>query len=252
MPLLEGALFEARGIQKRFGARVVLENITLKIEAGSVHGIMGPNGAGKTTCFHVLTGYHAPDAGQIVFDGQDITGLKPHVIARLGVSRSFQIINLFDDTVVIENVMLALPAFRVISGNPLRDSFSDRQLIDAAMAVLDQVNLGNRAWDKAKSLSYGDRRALEIAVALAAEPRILFLDEPTAGLGAEATRALAVLIRKLRQRYTICLIEHDMRFLFNLADRISVVHWGQVIAEGAPAELRANKWVARSALGEVA
>lgn len=246
------ALFRAEGIQKRFGARVVLENVTLAIEAGSVHGIMGPNGAGKTTCFHVLTGHHAPDAGRIVFDGRDITGLQPHEIARLGVSRSFQTMNLFDDAVVIENVMLALPAFRAISNRPLRASFGDRRLIDAALAVLDQVGLADRAWHNAKSLSYGDRRALEIAVALAAEPRILFLDEPTAGLGAKATQGLAQLIRRLRQRYTICLIEHDMRFLFELADRISVIHWGQVIAEGSPEVLRANKWVARSALGEVA
>lgn len=246
------ALFKAEGIQKRFGARVVLENITLSIEAGAVHGIMGPNGAGKTTCFHVLTGHHAPDAGRITFDGRDITGMKPHVIARLGVSRSFQMMNLFDDAVVIENVMLALPAFRAISGRPFRTSFGDKSLIDAALAVLDQVGLADRAWHNAKSLSYGDRRALEIAVALAAEPRILFLDEPTAGLGAKATQGLARLISRLRERYTICLIEHDMRFLFELADRISVIHWGQVIAEGTPEALKANKWVARSALGEVA
>jgi branched-chain amino acid transport system ATP-binding protein len=246
------ALFKAEAIQKRFGARVVLENITLSIDAGSVHGIMGPNGAGKTTCFHVLTGHHAPDAGRIIFDGRDITGLKPHVIARLGVSRSFQMMNLFDDAVAIENVMLALPAFRAISSRPLRASLGDKNLIDAALAVLDQVGLADRAWHNAKSLSYGDRRALEIAVALAAQPRILFLDEPTAGLGAKATQALARLIQRLRERYTICVIEHDMRFLFELADRISVIHWGQVIAEDTPEALKANKWVSRSALGEVA
>jgi len=246
------ALFEARGIQKRFGARVVLENISLAIKAGTVHGIMGPNGAGKTTCFHVLTGHHPPDAGSILFDGKDITGLKPHVIARMGVSRSFQMMNLFDDAVVIENVMLALPAFRAVSGSPLREIFGDRHLVDLALTVLDQVGLAGRTWEKAKDLSYGDRRALEIAVALAAEPRILFLDEPTAGLGAQATQNLIRLIQKLRQHYTICVIEHDMRFLFELADTISVVHWGQVIVEGTPAGLKANKWVARSALGEVA
>jgi len=246
------ALFQAQGIQKRFGARVVLENISLSIEAGTVHGIMGPNGAGKTTCFHVLTGHHAPDGGRIIFDGQDITGLKPHIIARKGVSRSFQMMNLFDDAVVIENVMLALPEFRAVGHHPFHATFSDPQLVKAALAVLEQVGLAGRAWEKAKELSYGDRRALEIAVALAAEPRILFLDEPTAGLGARATQNLAQLILQLRKRYTICLIEHDMRFLFELADRISVIHWGQVIAEGTPAALKANKWVARSALGEVA
>lgn len=245
-------LFEARNIQKRFGARVVLENISLAVEAGSVHGIMGPNGAGKTTCFNVLTGHYAPDGGQILFDGGNIAGMKPHRIARLGISRSFQIMNLFDDTVTIENVMLALPEFRAMGLNPARGVFDNRALVDKAIAVLDQVGLADRAWEKAKSLPYGDRRALEIAVALAAEPRIVFLDEPTSGLGAEATRHLARLIAKIREHYTIVLIEHDMQFLFDLADRISVIHWGQVIAEDTPAALRANKWVARSALGEVA
>ncbi|MDG4647889.1 ABC transporter ATP-binding protein [Roseibacterium sp. SDUM158017] len=246
------ALFEAKNLRKRFGARVVLENVSLSVEEGSVHGIMGPNGAGKTTCFHVLTGHYAPDGGSITFEGRDITGLKPHRIARMGISRSFQIMNLFDDTVVIENVMLALPEFRQRGMNPVRDVFGDSALIDRALAVLDQVGLAHRAWEKAKSLPYGERRALEIAVALAPEPRIVFLDEPTSGLGTEATRALAELIGKLRHRYTIVLIEHDMHFLFDLADRISVIHWGQVIDENTPAALRANKWVARSALGEVA
>lgn len=245
-------LFEARNIRKRFGSRVVLENVSLAVEEGSVHGIMGPNGAGKTTCFHVLTGHHAPDGGTISFDGRDITGLKPHRIARLGISRSFQIMNLFDDTVAIENVILALPEFRVRALNPSRRVFEDRQLIDSALEVLAQVDLADHAWEKASSLSYGQRRALEIAVALAARPRIVFLDEPTSGLGAEATRGLANLVKRLRQRYTIVMIEHDMRFLFALADRISVIHWGQVIAESTPQALMANKWVARSALGELA
>ena len=245
-------LFEARNIQKRFGARVVLENVSLSVEEGAVHGIMGPNGAGKTTCFNVLTGHYAPDGGTIRFEGQDIAGLKPHRIARLGISRSFQIMNLFDDTVVLENVMLALPEFRAMGFNPSRSVFTDRALTDAALEILAQVDLADRAWEKAVSLSYGQRRALEIAVALAARPKIVFLDEPTSGLGADATRALAQLVQRLRKSYTIVMIEHDMRFLFELADRISVIHWGQVIAENTPAELMANKWVARSALGELA
>ena len=246
------AIFTAKNIRKRFGARVVLENISMSVEQGAVHGIMGPNGAGKTTFFHVLTGHHAPDGGAITFDGRDVTGFAPDRLARIGLSRSFQIMNLFDDTVVIENVILALPAFRKQALNPFRDVFGDKALVDRALDVLDQVGLAGRAWDKAKSLPYGERRALEIAVALAAEPRIVFLDEPTSGLGMEATIALAALIRKIRERYTIVLIEHDMHFLFDLADRISVIHWGQVIAEDTPAALRTNKWVARSALGEVA
>lgn len=246
------AFFTARNLHKRFGSRVVLEDISFAFEKGQVSGIMGPNGAGKTTCFHVLTGLHKPDRGTIELEGVSIAGLPPQRIARLGVSRSFQIMNLFDDSVVIENVMLALPEFRARRLDFLGGVFERGELIDAAMNVLEQVGLTHRAWERATSLSYGERRALEIGVALAAQPKILFLDEPTSGLGTEATRGLATLIGRLRERYTIVMIEHDMRFLFGLADKISVIHWGQVIAEGTPAELQANKWVRRSALGEAA
>src|SRR5690606_15908269 len=246
------AFFTARNLHKRFGSRVVLEDISFAFEKGQVSGIMGPNGAGKTTCFHVVTGLHKPDRGTIEREGVSIAGLPPQRIARLGVSRSFQIMNLFDDSVVIENVMLALPEFRARRLDFLGGVFERGELIDAAMNVLEQVGLTHRAWERATALSSGERRALEIGVALAAQPRILFLDEPTSGLGTEATRGLATLIGRLRERYTIVMIEHDMRFLFGLADKISVIHWGQVIAEGTPAELQANKWVRRSALGEAA
>jgi branched-chain amino acid transport system ATP-binding protein len=170
----------------------------------------------------------------------------------MGVARSFQLMTLFDESVVVENVMLALPAFRAAQARVATDVFADKALMDEAREVLALVGLGHRAFQKAKDLSYGERRALEIGVALAADPKILFLDEPTSGLGAEATRSLAALVRRLRERFTIVMIEHDMRFLFELADEISVIHWGQVIAHGTPAELMANKWVRRSALAEVA
>jgi branched-chain amino acid transport system ATP-binding protein len=242
------ALLEARNLHKRFGARIVLENVSLSFEEGRVSGIMGPNGAGKTTCFHVLTGHYRPDRGEIRFQDRDIAGLAPQRIARLGVSRSFQIMNLFDDATVVENVMLALPQFRSRQLHFLRSAFDDEALVEEAREVLDQVGLAERAWDKATALSYGERRALEIGVALAARPKLLFLDEPTSGLGSEAIRRLALLVQRLRERYTMVIIEHDMRFLFDLADRISVIHWGQVVAEGRPDELRADKWVQRSAL----
>ncbi len=245
------ALFEAENIHKRFGAQVVLENISLAFEEGQVSGIMGPNGAGKTTCFNVLTGRYRPDRGTIRFESEEITGRTPQALARKGISRSFQIMSLFDQSAVIENVMIALPEFRVRRRQIASAVFDDKALFDAAREILDQVGLAGCEWKPSASLSYGERRALEIGVALAARPRILFLDEPTSGLGAEATRKLAELICKLRARYTIVMIEHDMQFLFELADRISVVHWGQVIAEGTPAALRTNKWVQRSALGEL-
>lgn len=246
------ALFEANNIHKRFGSSVVLEKIDLEFEEGQISGIIGPNGAGKTTCFNVLTGQYAPDRGAIRFDGQDITGKRPQRIARMGISRSFQIMNLFDDSTVIENIMIALPEFGELRTNMIRPVFDDDDLVGAASDILEQVGLQHVAWEPSISLSYGNRRALEIGVALAARPRIVFLDEPTQGLGARATQQLSALIRRLKERYTIVLIEHDMQFLFELADRISVIHWGQVIAQGSPGELQSNKWVQRSTLGEIA
>jgi branched-chain amino acid transport system ATP-binding protein len=246
------ALFEAQHLHKRFGAQVVLEDITLGFAEGRVSGIMGPNGAGKTTCFNVLTGSHKPDRGRVVFDDQDITGLPPRRIARLGVARSFQLMNLFDAFSVLENVMIALPEVRAHGFNVTRDLLADSAAVDRAVAVLARVGLRGKEKLVAKSLSYGERRALEIGVALASEPRILFLDEPTSGLGTEGTARLAELVQELRRTYTMVVIEHDMRFLFSLADRIAVIHWGQVIAQGTPEELRQNPWIRASQLGALA
>ena len=243
------AIFAARGLAKRFGERLVLQDVSLELEEGEIHGIMGPNGAGKTTCFHVLTGRYKPDAGQVTFRGQDITGMAPRKIARLGIARSFQLMNLFDDYSVVENAVVATPEFRGRSLDAIGDAGAVAPAYERAMAALRDVGLAEKASARARSLSYGDRRALEIAVALAADPKLLFLDEPTAGLGAEGLERLAALVLRLRGRVTMLVIEHDMRFLFGLADRISVVHWGQVIARGTPAQLRSNPWVQRSGIG---
>ena len=243
------SLFEASGLAKRFGDQVVLEDISLSFEEGQLSGIMGPNGAGKTTCFNVLTGRFKPDRGRVTFAGQDITGMAPREIARRGISRSFQIMNLFNDYSALDNVLVALPDVRRRGFDGWRDLDEDTAAQDKAAAVLARVGLAGKQRTPAKSLSYGERRALEIAVALAAEPRLLFLDEPTAGLGSEGTARLADLVSELKRTLTIVVIEHDMKFLFGLADRISVIHWGQVIAEGTPAELRENPWVQRSSLG---
>jgi branched-chain amino acid transport system ATP-binding protein len=246
------ALFEAHHLHKRFGDQVVLEDITLAFEQDRLSGIMGPNGAGKTTCFNVLTGAYRPDRGKVTFDGADITGLSPHAIARRGVARSFQLMNLFDDYTALENLMIALPEVRAHGFNVTRDLLADSAATDRAATVLAKVGLNGKERIPARSLSYGERRALEIGVALACEPRILFLDEPTSGLGTEGTARLAELVQELRRTYTMVVIEHDMRFLFGLADRISVIHWGQVIAEGTPDELRRNPWIRASQLGEAA
>jgi branched-chain amino acid transport system ATP-binding protein len=224
---------------------VVLEDVSMRFAAGRLSGIMGPNGAGKTTCFNLLTGRYAPDRGSVRFEGRDITGLPPRRIARLGISRSFQVMNLFDEYSALDNALIATPEVRskgFSMFSPLRENSLARE-------TLERVGLAAKAQVKAKDLSYGDRRALEIALALAARPRLLFLDEPTAGLGTEATARIAALIAELKRSLTIVLIEHDMKFLFGLADHIYVMHWGQVIAQGSPAELMANPWVQRSNLG---
>jgi branched-chain amino acid transport system ATP-binding protein len=242
-------LVEAQGVHVRFRDRVVLEEIDLAVPEGELHGIMGPNGAGKTTFFNVLTGQVKASRGRVLLDGENIIGLSPHAIANRGVARSFQIMTLFNEFTARENVMVALPSFRARGFDVRRAVAGDAALAQEAEDVLASVGLAEKADIAANLLSYGDRRALEIAVALAQRPRVLCLDEPTSGLGTDGTARLADLIAGLKGRLTIVAVEHDMGFLFSLADRISVIHWGQVIARGTPRELRQNKWVKKSNLG---
>ena len=245
------ALFEARGLHMRFGRRVVLERVDLVVEQGMFAGIIGPNGAGKTTCFNVLTGRYKPSRGRITFAGEDITGLPPQKIVRKGIARSFQIMTLFDEYSARDNVIQALPEMRNMAWRAGHAVARDRFLDKAADGVLDSVGLLARAQVPAKDLAYGDRRALEIAVALAGRPRILFLDEPTSGLGANGRVRLRELLERLKGKLTIVAIEHDLALLFSLADRVSVIQWGQVIAEGTPHELMADPWVRSSNLGKL-
>jgi len=243
------ALIEAEGVHVRFGDRVVLEQIDLSIPEGELHGIMGPNGAGKTTFFNVLTGRVRPSRGRVRLDGEDIGGLSPHAIANKGIARSFQVMTLFNEFTARENVMVALPSFRARGFDARRAVAADAGFAEEADAVLASVGLVDKAAVSAKQLSYGERRALEIAVALAQRPRVLCLDEPTSGLGTDGSTRLAELIGQLKNRLTIIAVEHDMGFLFSLADRISVIHWGQVVARGTPRELQQNDWVKKSNLG---
>ena len=245
-------LIEASGVHVRFGDRVVLESIDLQISEGEFHGLMGPNGAGKTTFFNVLTGRVKPSRGSIRLGGEDITSLATYRIAAKGIARSFQIMTLFDEFTARENVTVGLPAFRARGFDMRRAADADSALAESAADVLDSVGLADKANIRARDLSYGDRRALEIAVALAQRPRVLCLDEPTSGLGSDGVQRLATMIRKLKGKLTIVAIEHDMEFLFTLADRISVIHWGQVVARGTPHDLQQNEWVKRSNLGRFA
>jgi branched-chain amino acid transport system ATP-binding protein len=244
------ALFEAIHLQKRFGDQVVLEDISLSFEENQLNGIMGPNGAGKSTCFNVLTGVYKPDRGKILFQGRNIAGMPERKVARLGISRSFQLMNVFDEYSVLDNILVALPDIRPHSFDCIRNMTHNDALLAKAWSVIEKVGLENEALEIAENISYGKRRALEIAISLAADPIMLFLDEPTQGLGAEQTVLLAEMIKKLKSSVTIVIIEHDMNFLFGLADKISVIHWGQVITSGTPKEIRKNKWVMASQLGE--
>ena len=194
---------------------------------------------------------YAPDRGEIRMDGRSIAGCSPDQVTRLGVARSFQAISLFDEDSALDNVVVALPPMRGRSFDAWRDRGRDSGARDAAASILDRVGLRGRENVRAKDLAYGERRALEIGLALATSPRILFLDEPTSGLGANGTARLLDLVSEIKRTLTLVIIEHDMRFLFRLADQINVIHWGQVIARGTPDALRDNDWVRRSALGSM-
>ena len=241
------------GLHKRFGDRVVLEEIDLAFEAGTLTGIMGPNGAGKTTCFNCLTGMYAPDRGEILFDGADIAGLPPPAITRLGVARSFQAINLFDDDTALDNLVVALPTMRARSFDAWRDRARDRAAQDRAAAVLERVGLRGRERDPRsrpgvrRAACAGDRPR---ARHRSAHPVSRRADLRTGRERHRATRSSSS--PNSSGSVTLVIIEHDMRFLFGLADRINVIHWGQVIARGTPDELRDNPWVQRSALGTLA
>lgn len=253
MSVSETSMIEASGVHVRFGDRVVLECVDLAVGEGEFHGVMGPNGAGKTTFFNVLTGRVKPSRGSVRLGGEDITGLSPYRIAAKGVARSFQIMTLFDEFSALDNVMLGLPEFRARGldvGHAA--AAANHSFATKASDALAAVGLAEKAASRAKDLSYGERRALEIAVALAQEPRVLCLDEPTSGLGSDGIQRLTALVGRLKGKLTIVAIEHDMEFLFSLADRISVIHWGQVVARGTPHELQQNEWVKRSNLGRFA
>ena len=236
------ALLEASHLHKRFGDHVVLEDISLSFAENRVSGIMGPNGAGKSTCFNVLTGLHKPDRGRILYDGNDITELPPHKIVQMGISRSFQIMSLFQDFTPLDCILAGLPEVRRRGMNMFHDLRQDSAAQDKAAEILRKVGLQGKERSDINALPYGERRALDIAIALSGKARLLFLDEPTAGMGTDGRNALAELIESIQSDLTIVLIEHDMDFLLNVASQVFVIHWGQVVAQGSPEELEYFKW----------
>jgi branched-chain amino acid transport system ATP-binding protein len=243
-------LLHLDGLRKHYGGLAVTDGVSLDVLPGEIHAVIGPNGAGKTTLIHEITGIVAPDEGRILFAGADITRLSLPRRVRAGLARSFQITSIVAGFSVLENVALAVQAR---SGSSFRFAWPasrERALNDAAMDALDQVGLADRAAHPAGGLSHGEKRALELAIALATKPRLLLLDEPLAGAGPEETDRLIALLTRLKSAYTILLVEHDMQAVFALADRISVLVYGRVIATGAVAEIRANAEVRAAYLGE--
>jgi len=244
------ALLQVDGLTKRFGGVVASDGVALAVAPGELHAIIGPNGAGKTTLIGQLAGELQPDAGRIHFDGHDITALRTYERSQLGIARSFQITSLFLDFTALDNVALAVQAHAGHSFRFWQDARSEPELRDPARAALERVGLGARAAARVASMSHGEHRQLELAMALATGPRMLLLDEPMAGLGPEESARMVDTMRGLKRDLTILLIEHDMEAVFALADRITVLVYGRVIASGEPAAIRANEEVRQAYLGE--
>ncbi len=243
-------LLETRQIRKSFGALVATDGVDFDVREGETHAVIGPNGAGKTTFIKQLSGELRPDAGQIRFAGEDITALAVHKRTRQGLARSFQITSIYRDFSALDNVALAVQAHAGHSFRFWRPAREDRNLTDPALKCLQQVSLQDRAGVLAANLSHGEQRQLEIAMALATQPRLLLLDEPVAGMGTDESQRMVELLSALKGEKTIILVEHDMDAVFALADRISVLVYGRIVATGTPAEIRANQEVRAAYLGE--
>ena len=236
------AILRTEGLTMRFGGLAALNQVSLTVARGEIRAIIGPNGAGKSTFFNCLTGVLSPTSGRILFDGDDITGLPPHRISKKAIARSYQITNILPGATVLENVRIAVQS-RHHSWSLLRHYRSYADVVDRARTVLASVGLADKAEELAANLSHGEQRNLEIGIALATEPKLLCLDEPTAGMSVTETHATVELIRRIAADLTILIVEHDMEVVMGLARTITVLHYGEVLAEGTPAAIQANQRV---------
>ena len=242
-------LLQVRGLSKRFGGLVATDALDLDVDAGEIHAVIGPNGAGKTTLISQLSGALAPDAGSIMLAGQDVTGLSVHERVQRGIARSYQVTNVFRAFSALENVVLAVQAGDGSSFGFWRPVQRERHLYERAHELLNRVGLHQRCDVLAGALAHGEQRQLEVALALATSPRLLLLDEPMAGMGPDESARMVTLIEGLRDGLTIILIEHDMDAVFRLADRISVLVYGRVLATGSADVVRADPVVRQAYLG---
>ncbi len=244
-------ILETRGLYHDFSALQVLFDVNLQIQEGERHAIIGPNGAGKTTLFNVITGTYQPSRGQVFFKGKEITGAKPNELTRLGLGRSFQITSTFNRLTAFQNIRLAVLSKRGIRFQLFRKVDKMQDITEETEEVLKRINLDRERDMPAGVLSYGKHRSLEISLALATDPDLVMLDEPTAGMSRDETHYAVELIRRLTEGKTVVIIEHDMDVVFSLADRITVLHYGQILATGPPGEIRQNQAVKEAYLGEM-
>jgi len=241
-------MIAVRGLAKSFGALRAVSDLDFEVRQGQVTSIIGPNGAGKSTVFNLIAGTIRPDAGRVELDGRDVTALAPHAVAQLGLARSFQISNLFFGLTAMENVRLACQA-RAPRTRFLARIDRDRALADRARAILAEFGIADLADEPAANLSHGDQRRLEIAVCMASQPRVLLLDEPTQGMSPAETLAVDALIKSLAGRVSVLMIEHDVDLVMNISDHVIVMHQGQKLFEGPPAEVRNSSAVRAAYLG---
>ena len=245
-----GTVLETRSLSRRFGGLSAVDGVSLKCRMGEVHAVIGPNGAGKSTLVNLLSGDLEPSSGQVILRGDDITGLPSHRVSLLGIGRSYQKTNVFLPFSVFENCRLAAQSRLATSMRFFRAARSYRAVSDAAMRAIDQVGLTGRADEPVDTLSHGEQRQVEIAMTLATEPRVLLLDEPLAGMGAEESSQIIELLRTLSGSHAVLLVEHDMDAVFSLADRLTVMVNGAVLESGLPETVRASRAVQVAYLGE--